>query len=62
MKTWQRRRITYRARQVGIVVSIRRGVTYNAPEYTVGRGATIDLFILLIRACMSCIYDKIETK
>jgi hypothetical protein len=28
--------------------------TYNAPEYMVGRGATIDLFILLIRACISC--------
>ena len=28
--------------------------THNAPEYMVGRGATIDLFILLIRACISC--------
>lgn len=29
-------------------------MTHNAPEYFVGRGATIDLFILLISACMSC--------
>lgn len=30
--------------------------TYNGPEYFVGSGATIDLFILLIRACIS--FDK----
>ena len=28
--------------------------THNAPEYLVGKGDTIDLVILLIRACISC--------
>lgn len=28
-------------------------MTHNAPVYLVGSGATIDLFILLISACMS---------
>lgn len=28
--------------------------TYNAPVYFVGRGATIDLLILVISACISC--------
>jgi hypothetical protein len=31
--------------------------TYKAPEYLVGSGATIDLFILLISACISCSKD-----
>jgi hypothetical protein len=31
-----------------------QGEAYNAPEYKVGRGATTDLFILFISACMSC--------
>lgn len=31
----------------------RRKRTYKAPEYFVGSGATIDLFILLISACIS---------
>ena len=31
--------------------------TYKAPEYLVGSGATIDLFILLISACISCSID-----
>jgi len=32
-----------------------RTKTYNAPEYFVGNGATMDLLILLIRACISCL-------
>lgn len=34
--------------------------TYKAPEYLVGSGATIDLFILLIRACISCSNNKVK--
>lgn len=29
-------------------------MTYNGPVYMVGSGDTIDLFILLIRPCISC--------
>jgi hypothetical protein len=29
-------------------------MTYNAPEYIVGRGGTADLLILFISACISC--------
>lgn len=32
--------------------------TYKAPEYLVGSGATIDLFILLMSACISCARDR----
>lgn len=32
--------------------------TYNAPEYELGRGATIDLLILFISACISCLETK----
>lgn len=32
----------------------RKQKTYKEPEYTVGSGATNDLFILLISACISC--------
>ena len=32
--------------------------TYNAPEYELGRGATIDLVILFIRPCISCSESK----
>lgn len=31
-----------------------RPMTYNAPEYIVGRGGTADLLILFISACISC--------
>lgn len=30
-----------------------KSMTYNGPEYFVGSGATIDLFILLMSACIS---------
>lgn len=35
--------------------------THNGPEYMVGSGETIDLFILLIRPCISYSQRKIES-
>lgn len=37
-------------------------MTHKALEYIVGSGATIDLFILLINACMSCSDEDKHTK
>lgn len=39
---------------------IRRWGTHNAPEYMAGSGATMDLFILLIRACISYAEEEIN--
>lgn len=36
------------------IIEKKKEKTYNAPEYFVGSGATMDLFILFISACISC--------
>lgn len=40
--------------ELKLVMQMERKRTHNPPEYMAGRGETIDLFILLIRACISC--------
>ena len=37
-------------------------MTYNAPEYIIGRGGTADLLILFISACISCKIQKSSIK